>query len=95
MASAPDTKLEEKLSLYYRDWCMACYTVKRYLPDLNVEVEMRDILDQPFYYNELINARGRGTVPVLRREFADGTVEWMPESRDIVNYLMQHYSDAA
>lgn len=93
MASAPESQnLPEKLSLYCRDWCGACFLVKRQLPRLNVEVEIRDVFKERQHYEDLINARGRGTVPVLRRDYADGTSDWMPESRDIVRYLAENYA---
>ncbi|MFT5112822.1 MAG: glutaredoxin [Parasphingorhabdus sp.] len=86
--------MSEKLSLYCRDWCGACYMVKRTVDKLNVEIEIRDIYKQPEFYDELVQARGRGTVPVLRKDFADGSSEWMPESRDIINFLIQHQQPA-
>jgi glutaredoxin 2 len=44
--------------------------------------------------DDLVAARGRRTVPVLRRDLADGTVDWMPESRDIIDYLQRTYGRA-
>ena len=43
-----------------------------------------------------MNARGRGTVPVLRIVEGEGEGdgardEWMPESRDIVSWLRREY----
>ena len=93
MASVPETQAStEKLSLYYRDWCGYCYFVKRNLNNFDVDVEIRDINKNPAYRNELFSATGRGTVPVLRREFSDGRTEWMPESIDIIKYLQENYS---
>lgn len=54
---------------------------------LGVDVELRDIFESPEYRDELIKARGRATVPVLRITSPDGEERWMPESRDIVRYL--------
>ena len=84
--------MSEKLSLYCRDWCGACFLVKRVISKLGLDIEIRDVFKQPDYYDELVAARGRGTVPVLRRDFCDGSSEWMPESRDIVQYLMENHS---
>ena len=54
---------------------------------LGLDVERRDIYATPAYRHELVAARGRGTVPVLRITSPDGSDRWMPESRDIVRYL--------
>ncbi len=92
MESVPEqTAMDEKLSLYCRDWCGACFIVKRYIKKLGLNIEIRDICKQPERFNELVAARGRGTVPVLRRDLSDGRSDWMPESRDIVHYLVEKY----
>ena len=39
----------------------------------------------------LMEAMGRGTVPVLRIDHEDGRVEWLPESDDIVRYLAEKF----
>ena len=54
---------------------------------LDVDVELRDILENSEYRDELIEARGRATVPVLRITSPNGRERWMPESHDIVRYL--------
>jgi glutathione S-transferase len=54
---------------------------------LGLDVELRDIFENPQYRNELIGARGRATVPVLRITSPNGEEHWMSESRDILNYL--------
>ena len=40
-----------------------------------------------YYADELIESRGRATVPVLRITSPNGEERWMPESPDIVRYL--------
>jgi glutaredoxin 2 len=50
-------------------------------------VELLEIFDEPGYRDELVEARGRATVPVLRITAPDGEQRLMPESRDIVRYL--------
>ena len=47
------------------------------------------------YLQELSEAHGRRTVPVLRIFAADGEERWMPESADIVRYLDATYGQAA
>ena len=51
-----------------------------------MEVELRNIHRDPKHLADLVAARGRETVPVLRITSGAGD-EWMGESRDIVRYL--------
>jgi len=85
-ASGSDT-----LSLYYFKPCPYCFRVLRALKKLGVEFEKRDIHADPRYQADLIAARGRKTVPVLRINSSDGEERWLPESRDIVRYLKSTY----
>ena len=77
-----------RLSLYYYDACPFCRIVLREIDRLGLEVERRDIWLEPQNRIDLMEARGRATVPVLRIE-AEGAddAEWMPESADIIEYL--------
>ncbi len=52
-----------------------------------VEMELRDIHADQQHMKDLLDARGRRTVPVLQIDKGDGDVEWMPESRAIMAYL--------
>ncbi len=86
MAAASD------LALYLFDGCPYCERVRGTLRELGVDVEERNIHREPTFREELVEQRGRGTVPVLRIEDADG-VTWMGESRDIVAYLYERFGD--
>ena len=80
MTTAPD------LALYHYDTCPYCVRVRYALSKLGVEVELRNIHRDPKHLADLVAARGRETVPVLRITSGAGD-EWMGESRDIVRYL--------
>ena len=82
---------KEKLALYHYEGCPFCSIARRPIEALGLEVELRDILQNPAYREELASARGRTTVPVLRITGADGEDRWMPESRDIVHYIESTY----
>ena len=75
------------LSLYYYPSCGFCSMVRNTADKEGVSLELRNIHEDRSYLQELVGARGRQTVPVLRIEEADGSVQWMPESRDIMAYL--------
>ncbi len=78
------------LALYYFDSCPFCVMVMRTAKQLGVELDLRDIMSNDQHRKDLSQARGRTTVPVLR--ITDGAKDqWMPESRDIMRYLEEHY----
>jgi len=78
--------MTRKLALYHHEGCGPCWRVRRAIDELGLDVELRHILLEPQRRRELIQNRGRATVPVLRIEDESGVI-WMPESRDIVEYL--------
>lgn len=82
-----DAPAKDKLLLYHFGGCPYCGIVNAAIGKLDVDVEHRDIFENSQYRDELVNARGRATVPVLRIIAEDGEERWMPESRDIVRYL--------
>jgi len=77
----------DKLILYHSSTCPFCHYVIAAIDRLGVEVELREVFADPEFRNELVEARGRATVPVLRIISPNGDERWMPESRDIVHYL--------
>jgi len=81
------TPAEDKLALYHFDSCPFCAMVRAAIERLGLDIELRSIVDDAQHREDLINARGRATVPVLRITSPDGEERWIPESRDIVRYL--------
>ena len=77
-----------KLSLYHRSFCMFCSQVINAIKSLDIDIDGKNIWQDSGALQELQLATGRATVPVLRIEAADGEVMWMPESNDIVRYLI-------
>lgn len=90
--SASDTPDDDSLALYYFPSCPFCRRVLAALDGLDVDVELRNINEIEQFRDELVAARGRATVPVLRIGSPDGEVRWMPESRDIIKYLQSTYA---
>ncbi|RKF18720.1 glutaredoxin [Alginatibacterium sediminis] len=82
---------EDSLTLYHFVGCPFCTIAISPIKKLNLNVEMRDTMQNPQYRAELVKAMGRGTVPVLKIVAKDGTEKWLPESRDIAKYLEQKY----
>lgn len=85
----------DKLALYHFDSCPFCLRVRRAIDILGLDVELRNIYEDRSYFDELREARGRTTVPVLRITSPDGDERWMPESADIVRYLQATYGEVA
>jgi len=81
----------DRLALYYFDTCSFCRLVRREIDRLGIEVELRDIYADPRHRRDLVAARGRPTVPVLRITSGEEDDRWMPESRDIIRYLQATY----
>jgi glutathione S-transferase len=54
---------------------------------LGLDIELRDIQQNASYREELRDATGRETVPVLRIESGPGEVHWLAESLVIIDYL--------
>lgn len=82
---------EDELALYYMPTCPYCRRVLAVLNELGLDIELRNTLTKRHFRDELIAARGRGTVPVLWIKSPGGEVRWMPESLDIIDYLRQSY----
>lgn len=64
--------------------------VRREIDRLGIDVELRDIFGDPQHRADLVAARSRPTVPVLRCTGPAGD-RWMPESRDIIRHLRERF----
>jgi len=82
---------EDKLALYQFNGCPYCSMVRSAIDRLGIDVELRDIFQDAQHRDDLVNVRGRATVPVLRIASGNGEDRWMSESRDIVSYLQDTY----
>jgi len=79
--------VKNKLALYHFNGCPFCSMVRSAIDSLGIDVELRDILQDPQHHEDLTKARGRATVPVLKITSPDSEDRWMSESSDIVRYL--------
>jgi len=85
---------DEKLALYYSPTCPFCVRVLRVIEELGIDVELRDVWQDERHRADLVEARGRATVPVLRCT-SEERDRWMPESADIVRYLRERFDTAS
>lgn len=77
-------------SIYEFDSCPFCIKLRRHLQRRNLDIELRNVLDNSKYKEELVQEGGQYMVPCLRME-KDGKVEWMYESSDIIAFLDQKF----
>ena len=80
------------LTLYGYPQCPFCARVLRAIEELDLDVPLRNTMQDPSFREAVVEATGRGTVPVLRIDGPDGAVEWLPESADIIRYLVGRYA---
>ncbi len=85
---------EETLILYLRNGCGYCYYVQDAIRKLGLTVEERNIWEDPAFEEELMLVTGRRVVPILRAIDNEGASRWIPESRDIIEYLVSCHSPA-
>ncbi len=84
----------EGLALYGYPQCPYCARVLATIRALDLEIPLCNTMQDEAARRALVEARGRGTVPVLRIEDDDGGVEWLPESADIVRYLERRFGES-
>jgi glutathione S-transferase len=78
--------MQPRLALYVSPMCVFCHYVMSTIQELGLDVEIHNVMADRNRLEELYKARNRTTVPVLKITSNDD-VQWMPESRDIVQYL--------
>ncbi len=81
------------LTLFHYRGCWYCRRVWKALDELDLVIAEKDILEDPDAKHEIMAARGRRTVPVLRIALPDGRVRYMGQSRDIVRYLRERFGE--
>jgi len=78
--------MEPQLSLYYSKYCFFCQKVLMFLKGKDRDIDLKSTSDRE-NAQALMQGGGKTQVPCLRIEDADGNVEWMYESDDIIQYL--------
>ncbi len=77
----------QSLSLYQLPSCPFCVKVRRTMKREGLKIELRNISGKNDFREELIREGGKRSVPCLRIEKADGEVQWLYESSDVVAHL--------
>jgi glutaredoxin len=80
-------KLASNLILYQFEACPFCVKVRRALKRLGMNVELRDAKQGTPGSDELLKGGGKIQTPCLKIREADGSIRWLYESTDIIQYL--------
>lgn len=91
-SSTEQAKVDDKtqnISLYQLPSCPFCVKVRRTMKREGLNIELRNINQKNDYLEELIREGGKRTVPCLRIEKANGQVQWLYESSDVIAHLQQ------
>jgi glutaredoxin len=90
-AQAGVDQATRQLALYQFHLCPFCIKVRRAMKRLNLKIDLRDAKNNEMYRSELAEQGGRIKVPCLRITEDDGSISWMYESSDIIQYLEQRF----
>ncbi len=80
------------LTLFGYPTCPYCARVLRAIDELDLDIPLANTMQDAGARGAVLEAMGRGTVPVLRIEGDDGAVEWLPESAEIIRYLLDRFA---
>lgn len=88
----------QKLALYHFQSCPFCAITREVIKGLEkgamnkkaLKIEQKDILKHAEFRKELIQGGGKPQVPCLKIEADNGTIHWLYESSDIIDFLHQH-----
>jgi glutaredoxin len=81
-----------QLALYHFKTCPFCIKVRHEMARLSLSITLRDAQHAPEHREALVQGGGKVQTPCLRITDAQGQVQWMYESNDIIKYLQQRFS---
>jgi glutathione S-transferase len=83
--------LTETYQLFQYDRCPFCRRVRQFMDAAGIDIEIRDTLQDPEAFGELIRGGGRSMVPCLKIQSEQG-IRWLYESADIIAYLRERFA---
>jgi len=78
------------LALYHYQSCPYCEVTRQAIKQTGLNIEQRNVSEQPNYRAELIKEGGKSQVPCLRIEKDNGDVHCLYESQDIIQFVRQY-----
>jgi glutaredoxin len=82
------------LAMYEFKACPFCMKVRKVIHHKNLKIELRDARRNKAWGEELRRQGGLYQTPCLKITSPAGSVKWMYESRDIIDYLDQRFPTA-
>ena len=80
-------EITKNMSLYQYKACPFCVKVRRKLRKYSLNIELKDAKNNNSNKNDLKNLGGKLKVPCLRIENNKNDIQWLYESKDIINFL--------
>ena len=81
-----------QMTLYHFFACPFCVKTRRAIHKLNLNIAKKSAVQGSPYREDLIAGGGKVQVPCLHIKHADGTDEWMYDSKQIIGYLNREFS---
>jgi len=82
----------EDLTLYHFESCPYCLFVRDTLEEMELQIKLKDVRENPKFKSELIRGGGKQTVPCLHIKGKGVSEKWMYESQDIVSFLKETFA---
>jgi len=79
--------ITKNMSLYQYKACPFCVKVRRKLRKYSLNIELKDAKNNNTNKNDLKTLGGKLKVPCLRIENNKSDIQWLYESKDIINFL--------
>ena len=80
-------EITKNMSLYQYKACPFCVKVRRKLRKYSLNIELKDAKNNNTNKNDLKTLGGKLKVPCLRIENNKSDIQWLYESKDIINFL--------
>ena len=80
-------EITKNMSLYQYKACPFCVKVRRKLRKYSLNIELKDTKNNNANKNDLKTLGGKLKVPCLRIENNKSDIQWLYESKDIINFL--------
>lgn len=84
----------ERLVLYQFNTCPFCIKVRHEMARLSLPITLRDAQHDAGHRADLLAGGGKIQTPCLQITDAQGTVQWLYESKAIISYLQGRFSTA-
>ena len=82
----------KNLAFYQFKTCPFCIKVRREINRLSLKIPLLDAQNNAQNREDLLQGGGRVKVPCLKITDAQGGVQWMYESADIIQYLHKNFA---